>query len=394
MTRLPTVFSLRPLSNLAFKSGSVQSDRSPMAFAGKQRMSLFLALVGMFSGVFGAALPAAAAEFDPNTIVFPVVGAVTFTDDFGSPRSGGRSHEGTDIMAGGVKGLPVVAPADGVVGWIGSTCCYFEIVHGGGWSTWYIHLNNDTPGTDDGLGWGIADGLTTGTPVLAGQLIGWVGDSGNAEEAGPHLHFEIRKDGVAINAYPYLVNAPRLAAPGAAPVSVGRFSDDNGSPHEADIEALYALGVTYGCNPGGTLYCPHDMITRGQIAAFIRRFFALPTTGSDFFADDNGSIFNDDINAVMAAGVGFGCTLTEFCPDEPLLRDEMAEMLVRAFGISPAAEDFFHDDGSSLYQPAINALLVAGITYGCDPQDAGRFCPDRPLTRAEMASFFVRSMNS
>ncbi len=394
MTRLNLVAPPKPMIETLFKSRRIRPDRGFMHHPGRRRSSIVLTVIGLFAAVVAGPLPAFAADFDPNTIIFPVVGDVTFIDDFGSPRSSGRTHEGTDIMSNGVKGLPVVAPADGVVGWIGSTCCYFEIDHGGGWTTWYIHLNNDTQGTDDGLGWGIADGLSTGTPVVAGQLIGWVGDSGNAEEAGPHLHFEIRKDGVAINAYPYLVTAPRLAAPGAAPISVGQFTDDNGSPHEADIEVMYALGVTYGCNPEGTLYCPHDMITRGQIAAFISRFFALAPAGTDYFGDDDGSIFNEDINAVMAAGIGFGCGPTNFCPDQPLLRDEMAEMLVRAFGVGPASQDYFYDDASSAYQPAINALFLAGITYGCDPDDAGLFCPDRPLTRAEMASFFVRSMNS
>ena len=113
------------------------------------------------------------APFDPNQIVFPVVGGeISFIDDFYQTRGGGRIHSATDIMTNGVKGLPVVAAFDGVVSWIGSTCCYLSIDHGGGYETWYIHLNNDTPGTDDGLGWGIAPGIQEGTPVSKGQLIG------------------------------------------------------------------------------------------------------------------------------------------------------------------------------------------------------------------------------
>jgi hypothetical protein len=73
----------------------------------------------------------------------------------------------------------------------------------------YIHINNDTPGTDDGMG-GIdnayAPGITKGARVNQGQHITWVGDSENAEEIGSHLHFEIRlSDGTAINPYPYLL---------------------------------------------------------------------------------------------------------------------------------------------------------------------------------------------
>ena len=159
-----------------------------------------------------AALPpgVAVAELDENGIypmIFPVQGQHYYSDTFGAPRSGGRSHAGQDIMTYGVKGVPVVAVASGTVRWVGSTCCYLAIEHEDGWETWYIHLNNDTQNpdgsyTDDGLGWGIADGVVAGAQVQAGQVIGWVGDSGNAEWTGPHLHFELRNpSGAPVNAY-------------------------------------------------------------------------------------------------------------------------------------------------------------------------------------------------
>jgi len=341
---------------------------------------------------FGYLLPTAAlaTTFDPAGIVFPAIGEFTFIDDFNSLRSGGRIHGATDIMTGGVYGLPVVAAADGTVGWIGSTCCYLSIDHGDGWETWYIHLNNDTPGTDDGLGWGIAPGIVPGTPVVRGQLIGWVGDSGNAETVGPHLHFEIRQGGIPVNPYPYLLAAPRLSAP-LTPMFRGHFRDDEGSPHEADIDTLFESGITYGCSSDG-LYCPNEEISRGQIAAFINRAFDLPTADFDYFDDDTANLFEPDINAITAAGIGFGCTESDFCPDRPLLREEMAELLARAFRVPAAPTDYFTDDEASPYQASINALRQAGITKGCDPLDPAFFCPLRPLTRAEMASFFVRAM--
>jgi len=83
-----------------------------------------------------------------------------------------------------VKGLGVVAVADGTVTWmhdeLGGRCCALELEHAGGWRTAYIHLNNDTPGTDDGQGWGFAPGMAPGVNVTKGQLIGYLGDSGNA----------------------------------------------------------------------------------------------------------------------------------------------------------------------------------------------------------------------
>ena len=376
-----------PIKNPA---GSAEGAR-----VGKNRFALvsavFMAIVVPLMPALGQTAP-----FDPNQIVFPVVGGqISFIDDFYQTRSGGRTHSATDIMTAGVKGLPVVAAFDGEVSWIGGTCCYLSIDHGGGYETWYIHLNNDTPGTDDGAGWGIAPGIVEGTPVSKGQLIGYVGDSGNAEAVGPHLHFEIRLGGTPINPYPYLLNAPRLTEPGgpaSTPVLTNNFIDDNDSPHETDIEILYSRGVTLGCGPA--IYCPNDAMTRGQIALFISRQLALPPGDVDFYDDDQGSQYEVASNSITAAGIGFGCGDRTFCSDQPLLREEMAELLVRTFALAPSGTNWFQDDDGSEFEPAINALKEVNITFGCDPSDETAFCPHDPLTRGQMASFFVRSMGS
>ncbi len=145
-------------------------------------------------------------------MLFPVGGEeLHFADDeylgFGACRAGcTRLHEGVDVMA--PKMTEVYAVADATVSWIGSQCCSVFLQHDDGWQSWYIHLNNDTPGTDDGLGWGIAEGIVPGARVTAGQLIGWVGDSGNAEDTDPHLHFELHDAfGVKVDPYPSLVMA-------------------------------------------------------------------------------------------------------------------------------------------------------------------------------------------
>jgi len=132
-------------------------------------------------------------------LVFPVVGANRYGDHFWASRASG-THHAVDIMAD--KMIPVVAVADGTISYVNSRCCTLRINHDDGWSSVYIHLNNDTPGTDDGQGWGIAPGISAGTHVSAGQIIGWVGDSGNAENAGSHLHFELLDaDGVYVDPY-------------------------------------------------------------------------------------------------------------------------------------------------------------------------------------------------
>lgn len=152
----------------------------------------------------------AATEYD---MVFPVLGDVEFDNTWGNARSGGRRHQGTDIMAD--KLLPVVAVSDGVIDWVHDgtrrDCCALGITHDDGWTSYYIHMNNDTPGTDDRKGWGFAPGLEEGDRVAAGQLIGWVGDSGNAEHTAPHIHFELHKpNGTKVNPYHSLVAATQL----------------------------------------------------------------------------------------------------------------------------------------------------------------------------------------
>jgi murein DD-endopeptidase MepM/ murein hydrolase activator NlpD len=209
--------------------------------------------------------PATAYAQSVYPLIFPVIGEVHIADNFGAPR-GDHTHEGVDIMTriNGVaaKGHPVVAASSGVVDWIGTSCCYLAIEHDDGWSSWYIHLNNDTPGTDDGQGWGIAPGIARGTRVEAGQLIGWAGDSGNAENTAPHLHFELRRpDGVAIDAYDALIAAPRLTEPGGSvpdpPCPEGSICDtvafqDSGGRFHMWTELAHGADVNrffYG-NPG------------------------------------------------------------------------------------------------------------------------------------------------
>ena len=159
--------------------------------------------------------------------VFPHdTSAVNFWDSWGARRSGGRGHKGTDIMS--AQGTEVLAAADGVVTDFGHqrlSGYFIRLDHGDGWTTTYMHLNNDTLGTDDGEGgiWAaVHPTIAIGTEVNAGDVIGYVGDSGNAENTQPHTHFEVKKDGDKINPYPFLKEAldreRRLGLPGQLPV--------------------------------------------------------------------------------------------------------------------------------------------------------------------------------
>lgn len=149
-------------------------------------------------------------------IEFPVNGTNSFSDDFGDSRTGGRIHEGIDIL--GAKMTSLVSAVDGWIGYItipeASWGYSLNIKDADGYEYVYIHINNDTPGTDDGLGGpenAFVSGIQRGSRVTRGQHIAWLGDSGNAESVSSHLHFEIRlPDGSPINPYESLIVASHM----------------------------------------------------------------------------------------------------------------------------------------------------------------------------------------
>jgi Peptidase family M23 len=182
------------------------------------RAFLLLLAVGVFTGTANAAVEV------PEVTAFPVAGNVTYTDDFGDPRPQGP-HEGNDIMS--VRHQPAVAFVSGrVEKWSGSgsygTCMLY--LHAKNGMTYvYIHLNNDLGPSNDnnggcknGVSW--AKGLDNGDHVNRGELVGFVGDSGDANGIQPHLHFEVRKpSGNAIDPFKYLNRSKPLLFPRPRP---------------------------------------------------------------------------------------------------------------------------------------------------------------------------------
>ncbi|HVM09573.1 MAG TPA: M23 family metallopeptidase [Acidimicrobiales bacterium] len=205
------------------------------------------------------AAPAGAAEEGPEyrQIHFPVEGPVSFSDDFNDPRSGGRSHEGNDLM--GEKLQKLLAAVDGTVTSArldagGLSGNMLTIRDADGWQYRYIHINNDTPGTDDGLNppeWVFGPGIAAGVKVRAGQHVAYLGDSGNAENTAPHLHFEIRApDGNAINPWTSL----RLAKGMPAGTRCAYNQNPKRSPTARAGAGYYVLGAdggifTFGAAP-------------------------------------------------------------------------------------------------------------------------------------------------
>ncbi len=116
------------------------------------------------------------------------------------------------------------------------------------------------------------------------------------------------------------------------PADTHPFTDVAGSGFEGEIAAVAAAGITQGCSADGTKFCPDGTVTRGQMAAFISRALNLPAGAVNTFVDDDGSIFEDEIAQIASAGITLGCNPegTRFCPDDPVTRGQMAAFLRRA----------------------------------------------------------------
>lgn len=153
--------------------------------------------LGLPTRTVAAAAPVAATPVPGATgylKLFPVQGEYSYFDDYGAPRGSG-SHQGNDIMAD--RGTPVVAVDDGAISKLsrvesGLGGIYVWLRRADGVQYYYAHLH------------AIAEGLEVGSRITVGQVVGTVGNTGDARSAPPHLHFEIRNDWTPINPYPHL----------------------------------------------------------------------------------------------------------------------------------------------------------------------------------------------
>ena len=211
-----------------------------------------LAMVGVFAAPAGA-------EYDPphRAIVFPVAGGATFRNDWGNCRDNcTRNHQGNDLFA--PKHTPVVAAFDGVItNLVPDTVTIagvnLTIRADDGWAARYVHINNDNYGTNDNAAppeLRFAPGVEVGARVVQGQTVAFVGNSGNAENSAPHLHFELyRPGGAATNPYESL----RLAIGQRGEIQCSVTSNPYGTPSN-DEHGYWVLGTdggvfTYGAAP-------------------------------------------------------------------------------------------------------------------------------------------------
>ena len=168
--------------------------------------------------------------------IFPIAAPTSFTSDFNEGRSGGRLHAGNDLFA--ERGAPLVAVDDGQVR-SGRDPLGGNIVNlyaSDGTRYYYAHLDAFTDGT----------ATLTDPPaprmVRAGEIIGFLGNTGNAKTTVPHVHFEIHPgNGPAIDPFPALQGAPRMSNPRVMPA--GTTSSPRNMLVTVSAIALLGLGA-------------------------------------------------------------------------------------------------------------------------------------------------------
>jgi Tol biopolymer transport system component len=206
--------------------------------------------------------------------------------------------------------------------------------------------------------------------------------------------------GVYADSFDYEVMDPRMgSAIGTVTVWVHpAFADvPISNVFSADIVWLAEQGITRGCDPpDNMLFCPEDLVTRGQMAAFLVRALGLTDDGGgNLFVDDGTSVFEPDIDKLGASGVTRGCNPPlndRFCPAEVVTRGQMAAFLARAYNLSAGSQsDLFVDDNGSVFESDIDKLGATGVSKGCNPPDNDRFCPNDPVSRQQMAAFLHRA---
>ena len=262
-----------------------------------------------------------------RNILFPVLGGGQYSNDYDGRRASGR-HEATDIFA--AKHTPLVAAVDGTITYVGypqpSWGYMVQITDRDGYQYNYIHMNNDTPGTDDGRGGPMnayAADMKVGNRVARGQLVGWVGDSGNAEHTPPHLHFEVvRPDGTTVNPYELLKK------------SSIKYTIDN----RAEYPQLPNENLPYGMHePGINLAIgnliesesgqeivtgagrkggPHVKVYKSNMAFSGKHFFAYDKNFTGGVDVATGDIDGDGVDEIItAAGRGGGPHIKVFKAD-------------------------------------------------------------------------------
>ena len=179
-----------------------------------------------------------------------------------------------------------------------------------------------------------------------------------------------------------------------------RFTDVSSRSHPshyANIEALDAKGVFDGTECGARRFCPGEPAKRWAVAVWIVRVIdgrdPVPVAKSRFADVDDHEWWMPYVERLADLGITVGCKQSplRYCPHETVTRARMASFLVRAFRLQRAASAGFADTRGNTHETNIDALFAAKITVGCKQRPL-RYCPDRPVTRAQMATLLNRGL--
>lgn len=378
-----------------FAAGSLRRDRGQVLMRLPRRSTLDRLGTVLIAAVL--AIPWSMAS-PPEVLAAPNYQHPFFCGRDFQGRSYGGHGWGLDTFSGDYPSQAatldqeVMATAGGTVSVEDPGNGHVNVLHGGGFESVYAHMDPVV--------------VTHGQVVVAGQLLGYADEKGDA--TAPHLHYgqdagspqqdqKVRFNGVAYN-YQENVDAwgpdtesTHCPTPPATDVWI---VSEVSVTRRGHIDWLYDEGITSGCgawydnSPPETRarFCPSGVVTREQMATFLTNYMSLPPTGTDYFTDDENSSHEWAINRIRAANITAGCTATTFCPTGQVTRAQMATFLSKALGLPNTPNDYFTDDeNTGSHEQRINNIRAAGITDGCDPPYL--FCPSGLVTRGQMATF-------
>ena len=183
----------------------------------------------------------------------------------------------------------------------------------------------------------------------------------------------------------------------AAAVGVGAFDDDEGGTHEPGTDALRAGGILEDTECGPGRICPTEPMLRWVMAVWLVRAVdgADPAgAASGRFSDVSpNEWWATHVERLAELEVTLGCgDGTGFCPADAVTRAQMATFLVRAFGLDADGGSGFGDIAGNTHEASINILAAERVTAGCSTSPL-RYCPNRSVTRGQMATFLARALN-
>jgi hypothetical protein len=249
----------------------------------------------------------------------------------------------------------------------------------------FIVVDTGTPGSGNGsVGYHVTANTgpaRMGTMTIAGITFTVTQDSGcTFTLSRDHESFPGAGGSGSVN-----VTASNAACPWAASTNATFIHITSGTPGAGNGTLQY----TVDANPGSTIRSDTITVAGNTYTVY---------QGIDFVDVPADHLFYNEIGILAARGVTLGCTLdhTQYCPNDSVLREQMAAFILRAKGEfsppNPASQRFIDVPPTNVFYNFIDRLAVLGITVGCNPPDNTMYCPSSAVTREQMAAFILRGL--